>query len=348
MGCPTTAECFSIHSFITARKFNLTRKEFNSMHKRLHRATAGIMLSVGLLGPFALMSAALAVQKNVATHNMQGATYNPPGSGGSSESKWTTSVLPLMRGQLGGRPDEIEGGTAILALQESGAVPGSAQGNLVGQSVAVTINGLPNTVKKYEWNPASTSTNPQTYYITHWDATQAGNGNDRTSLAIVTSFDPDSIAISHTAGMIRPLVGIRHGNVWYFSAHAIANSSPAANDSGIIVNQAANAVAQFEIEDGVPAGTYSFVILADWNLPPGNMANVNPPIPATAVMIPPIGNTQPSTNPVNPFDYMIYQNPPQQPQQFSVATNGFAQFLQLVIALLISDHLPVKYRINQP
>jgi hypothetical protein len=278
------------------------------------------------------MSAALAVQKNVATHNMQGATYNPSGPS-SRESKWTTSVLPLMQGQLGGRPGEIEGGTAILALQECGAVPGSALGNLVDQSPAVTINGLPNRVRQYEWNPAGTSRNPQTYYITHWDATQAGNGNDRTSLAIVTSFNPDAIAIAHKAGMQRPLVGIRHGNVWYFSGHAIANPNPAVNDSGIIVNHAADAVALIETQAGVPAGTYSFVILADWNLPPGNMANVNPPIPATASMVPPNGNTQPSTNPVNPFDYMIYQNPPQQPQQFSVATNGFGLFFQLVTAL---------------
>jgi hypothetical protein len=315
------------------------------MHKRLHRGTAAMILSLGLLGPFALISSALAVQKNVATHNMQGATYSPPGTGGS-ESKWTTSVLPLMRGQLGGRTGEIEGGLSVLALQEAGAFPENAF--QTDETGPVTINGFQdNRVRLYEWD-VGTSSRPEQYYITYWDATQAGNGDNRTSIAVVTNFKPDSTSIAHTNGMQRPLVGVRHGNVWYFSGHAIANSSPAVNDSGIMVNHAATAIAEFEVNDGVPAGTYSFVILADWNLPPGNMNTVNPPIPATAVMVPPIANTQPSTNPVNPFDYMIYQNPPQQPQQFSVATNGFAQFLQLVIALLISDHLPVKYRINQP
>jgi hypothetical protein len=315
------------------------------MHKRLHRATAAITLSLVLLGPSNLMSAALAVSKNVATHNMQGATYTPPGSG-AAESKWTTSVLSLMRGQVGGRSGEIEGPMDILALQEAGAVPPTALDNLLLQTGVVTINGLPNIASLYEWNPG-TATRPETYYITHWNAIQAGAGNDRTSLAIVTSFNPENIVLSHAPNMTRPIIGVRHGNVIYFCAHAVSGVPAANSDAGLIHQTAAQATSQLETDNGVPPGTFSFVILADWNQSPANLGQVNPPLPATAIVAQPLANTQPSINPTSLLDYMVYSNPPTAPQQFTPATNGFGQLFALVIAWLLSDHLPVKYRINQ-
>jgi hypothetical protein len=315
------------------------------MHKRLRRATAAITLSLVLLGPSNLASAALAVQKNVATHNMQGATYTPPGSG-AAESKWTTSVLSLMRGQVGGRPGEIEGPMDILALQEAGAVPPTALDNFVRQTDPILINGLPYSAFTYEWNPG-TATRPETYYITHWNAIQAGAGNDRTSLAIVTSFDPEDIFISNINGMTRPIIGVRHGNVVYFCAHAVSGVPAASSDAGLIHQTAVAATAFAETNAGVAAGTFSFVILADWNQIPANLGQVNPPLPATAIVAPPLANTQPSINPTSLLDYMVYSNPPTAPQQFAPTTNGFGQLLSLVIAWLLSDHLPVKYRINQ-
>jgi hypothetical protein len=258
------------------------------------------------------LPAAYAVGGNVGTWNMQG-------SNASTENKWQTGVAQAMRG----------GNLDVLALQEAGAVPASAnQINLVAETrdwPAPLGDGIP--VEQYNW--LGTATRPA-YYIYY--AQTDPNGN-RVNLAIVTRRRADRVFSFTPPGARRAVIGVQFGNCVYFAVHA--RSGPRDNSR---FNDGPSIVSGIETAIDFASRGSMWAALGDWNRQPANLIG-SPNFPqGRGENIPDLSNvaststaTFPSTNPSQDYDYLV-------------ASPGFVAQLIFVLALFLSDHAVKIYR----
>lgn len=149
------------------------------------------------------------------------ASWNMQGANNEGGNKWNSIVARQMRYY------------DIIALQESGAYPGLTS---VPNEDPIHVERIGNNldVTQRVWFTGSSDRTFGTAYIYH---VQNGRTNFRTSMAIVSRRQADEvIVIGPIGGASRPILGIRHGNDYFFDIHAGAHEN----------NEAPGAVAAIE------------------------------------------------------------------------------------------------------
>lgn len=138
-------------------------------------------------------------------HDYRLSSWNMQGANNLGESKWATIVRPRMAEN------------DIVALQESGAIPGSATPIVNGRAPVHGVGpGLSTIVSQLTW-PAARGIR---YYMYH---VENGNVQDRTSMAIISRYPADQVLVLGPFGTNdRAIIGIRHGNDYFFNIHASA------------------------------------------------------------------------------------------------------------------------------
>ncbi|WP_165984337.1 GDSL-type esterase/lipase family protein [Streptomyces sp. YIM 98790] len=201
----------------------------------------------------------------------------------------------------------------LVALQEAGTVPSSARRN---NTFAVTVpGGRQWTVEEYLWQ--GTQTRPGLYV--YWLQTDpAGN---RVNLALVSASRADHVEV--VEGPYRPALGIRIGADYYFSVHGSAGNG--GGDVSRLLQNIDDAVTLAEDEDD----DFTWVALGDFNREPDSLREALPD-DLGLVVCDPAAPTHPATNPQKRLDYMVRSTD-------SLALTGH------VLALHMSDHLPVRY-----
>lgn len=208
-------------------------------------AVAGVLaVTIVVVGPATPARAAPLQSTPLITYNMQGATAG-------NDSKWVTTVRGYIRA------------AEIVALQEAGPTPPGTFQN------STTIGGLPQVgragfIQHSRW---ATNTGSFEVYFLQTDPNGGGYVGGRNNLAIVTHREADEItAVPNPVPNGRPALGVRFGNDWYFTAHALSNDNRP-NDSAAL----SGAVAAFVHNRGRGE---QWTIAGDWNLQPGQW---NPP-----------------------------------------------------------------------
>lgn len=166
------------------------------------------------------------------------------------------------------------------------------------------VNGIIN-LNLYTWG-----TDRSNKYILFYPADPRGN---RCNLAVVSNVPPTNCGfiLSATVPTWRPIIGVVIGGIFFGSIHAISPNGP---DAQGLLNQ----VAAFAGGIGIP-----WVVGGDYNRLPGTMA------PFGWIVNPPNYPTYPATAPLNALDFSVK----------SVGTSIIGR----VLALQMSDHLPVSY-----
>jgi hypothetical protein len=160
---------------------------------------------------------------------------------GPPESRWT-SVLPSAMRQVD-----------VLALQEAGSGPPDRAGwsdhaRYRGSGVTEHVVNM------------GTSSRPDVRNI-YWGDT----GQQRNGLAIVTRETAEEVVqLPVHAGNARPIMGIRLGNDWYFTAHALSNHDSPNDDADII-----ETVRQFMAQQAHQG--QDWLMLNDFNHGPGRL-----------------------------------------------------------------------------
>ncbi|WP_432097642.1 endonuclease/exonuclease/phosphatase family protein [Streptomyces sp. bgisy100] len=234
------------------------------------------------------------------TWNMQGAT-----SGG--ESNWTNQLRQLFTMQA----------ADVVALQEAGAVPGSALANR-RRTFTRWSNGAAYQVVEYQW-PGTNRTGG--YYIYHMLTDPNGN---RVNLAIVTRQEVDSVFIlppqhdSRGNPGSRSMFGVELGDESVFwTAHAGAYDG----------NDAANIVAAVRAE---MTGVDSWALLADFNRSPAELTS-DPAWPGNTVRV--VNSGRQTQRNGGELDYMV--------------TNDFTPAYRAAqLGGPVSDHHPVTFGRN--
>jgi cytolethal distending toxin subunit B len=264
-------------------------------------------------------------------------TWNMQGSSAVTENKWRTTVQQLIR--AGGGVD-----LDILAVQEAGSPPSTAQGQSLAPSIFQNTGwplGIGNgaTVEQYDWN-IGTTTRPERYYI-YWAKTDP-SGN-RCNNAIVTDQAAQQVVSFLPPGSRRSVIGVRFGSTWYFTVHARSGvgATSTANDVPSIVESINTVVAQLP---GPSTGS-TWIALGDWNHEPASVPSfpkgVIPGSSKFDYYFPnPNGSnstpTYPSTNPQRTYDYYLNNKP-----------NILTDF-QVQINNILSDHKPSFWHYLQP
>lgn len=146
----------------------------------------------------------------LASWNMQGASRN-------GDNKWISIIHEQMQNY------------DIIVLQESGSFPPDSSVANDAPSPVTRIDNEIN-VNQRVWH-RGTVDRPNDSYIYH---VRNGIGNDRISMAIVSRRPADEVFVIGPVGRgrsSRPIIGIRHGNDYFFNIHAGAhrnNEVPAA------------------------------------------------------------------------------------------------------------------------
>ncbi|MCO7507118.1 MULTISPECIES: endonuclease/exonuclease/phosphatase family protein [Pseudomonas] len=280
-------------------------------HSRLNTAGPSAQIEIG-------RSARTEVPIRVATWNLQGASV-------STESKWLTGVLPLLRSN------------DVVVLQEVGVAPHSAVFSRT-ERVADQF-GSHHDIHVYSWQ-AGTRSRPERYLIYFLDVQRL-----RVNLAIVMP-DPGEFMVSQLAiisdgqlpvagpPLYRPAMGVRvrrralAGNtpeLAIFNLHAI---------SGGGVN-AARMLREISWHTDTP-----FALLGDFNRDP---RPTTPPVPTRGNWVSPEdiarielagGSTHPSVAPSNMLDYAVTNGTSQVPAPGNVSAPG------------ASDHRSVHYNLT--
>jgi hypothetical protein len=296
---------------------------------------------------FAILPAAYAqtpppTPKYVASINLQGSNDGTPTPRGqsSTENKWLTVVLGLLRNAGGDAPMDI------VAMQEAGAVPQTARDapfNIANQqntNWGGNVGDGP-AAQAFNWN-VGTATRPESYYIYWVNADRNGAGsstrNVRVNLAIVTRAPAESVVTFYPFGAQRPVLAVLIDGTWYATAHARSGQNPQQNacDAPAIIAAAQQVFGRF--------GNGPFVTLADWNNEPGTIINTGARINAlggdatqarfdtqTAAVL-----TYPNVAPTVAYDYFVGNDAGIRNDRFARLTAGFAT--------LLTDHRLVKYR----
>jgi cytolethal distending toxin subunit B len=264
-------------------------------------------------------------------------TWNMQGSNAATENKWRTTVQQLM--QQGGGVD-----LDILAVQEAGSTPTTAQGQTLPASIFQNTGwplGIGNgaQVNQYEWNIRTTS-RPERYYI-YWAKTDP-SGN-RCNNAIVTDEPAQQVISFLPPGSRRSVIGVRFGSTWYFTVHARSGvgATSTANDVPSIVESINTVVDQLP---GPSTGS-TWIALGDWNHEPESIESfatgVIPGVSEFIYYFPPSSSsnatpTYPSTNPQRTYDYYINSKP------------DILSDFQVQINNILSDHKPSFWHYLQP
>ncbi|MEU1439266.1 FG-GAP-like repeat-containing protein [Streptomyces sp. NPDC005786] len=160
------------------------------------------LLSVG--GVTASPASAAGLQLSpVITNNLQGAT-----SGG--DSKWTTSVSGFARA------------AEIVALQEAGpTLPGNDRDVIDSTIINPNAPGRSGFVQHRQWRPWREG---YEVYFLQTDPNGGSYMGGRNNLAIVTQRPADEVTIvTNPNPTARNALGVRFGDNWYFSYHALSS-----------------------------------------------------------------------------------------------------------------------------
>ncbi|CAG9771698.1 unnamed protein product [Ceutorhynchus assimilis] len=189
---------------------------------------------------------------SAAVTQRRAATWNLQGSSAATEAKWTNNVRQLVVGS---------NAASVLALQEAGTPPASAQlqGNLGNR--LLDPQDLRQQVYEYKWNLGSAS-RPDYRWIYY---TQNDLGANRVNLALVTAVKPDHVLILRPPGdykSVRPILGVQFNKDNYFTIHASASGG---GDAASIVNVIANYFGSRQEYD------HQFMIMGDYNRSPAEL-----------------------------------------------------------------------------
>jgi len=225
-----------------------------------------LSMAVLLLGLTSVSILATAKRSNAQTiTNINIGTANTQGGG-----HWQDTILPMMEGLENGR--RVRDPLSVLAVQEAGArpperarlvryipCPGVVQGNPQGLGVAQYFlnNGT-------DRNPVNLN-----IYFVEWNI-----GNGRTYLAIVTrNREADRVRVFWPAGARRPTIGVYFAdvNTYFWNVHARRNSTQPQDLVGELPNQT-----HLDAVANNVAGGINWVIMGDWNRPPGEWHNTLP------------------------------------------------------------------------
>lgn len=179
------------------------------------------------------------------------ASWNMQGANNDGGNKWDTIVRRQM--------DYYD----IIALQESGAYPGLTSVENEDPSHVENIgNNL--IVSQRVWFTGSTDRTFGTAYIYH---VQNGRTNFRVSMSIVSRRRADEVIVLGPFGRAsRPVIGIRHGNDYFFNIHAGAHRGNEALDAVAAIEDRMST--QLEINPRT-----NWIIMGDYNRDGGNIAS---------------------------------------------------------------------------
>lgn len=238
-------------------------------------------------------------------------SWNMQGSNASTESKWRGNIIPL-----------ILGGAEIILLQEAGQVPATAM-TPTGRQFNTPI-----TVTEHIWN-IQTRSRPRNLFIYFINTDPGGN---RVNMAIVSRVRADdAFVLTHTAGTVRPAMGIRIGMDAFFTIHA---GSPGGNDAPRLIN----AVSDFFTNNADPdLRNVRWFVGGDFNRSPDSFRMaLDRSFPRTDVEI--IRTNQPTQSSGGELDYAVVGGPGAIPASL-VSTLFFAERL----GQIASDHTAVGF-----
>lgn len=245
-------------------------------------------------------------------------TWNLQGSSAATESKWSVSVRQLIVG---------ENALNVLAIQEAGAVPASAQ--RTGR--VIQPGGTP--VDEYIWQ-LGTSTRPRSVYIYY---SNIDVGASRVNLAIVSDRMAEEVIVVRQDSVApetsRPAIGIRIGNDVFFNIHALANGG---GDASALVTA---------IHDHfINMPNINWMILGDFNRDPANLRSGLPQrVDRNTRIVFPGSATHFSATGGRVLDYAVVGQ---------TVAQGTTPTLPSLIAILMaatvrshlaSDHFPVRF-----
>jgi cytolethal distending toxin subunit B len=169
-------------------------------------------------------------------------SWNMQGGNASTEDKWNTGVLPLLRGGTMAGP-----AANVVALQEAGQRPASAQ-------IMMTATTPGGAYQEYSWQGGSSRATPYFIYFMQTDP-----GANRVNLAIVSDQRADEVIVlpPPRAGS-RAILGIRLGSEVYFTTHALSGGG---TDVPRIVQAAHNSITERNLG-------YQYLLLGDFNREP--------------------------------------------------------------------------------
>lgn len=245
-------------------------------------------------------------------------TWNLQGSSAATESKWSVSVRQLIVGD-----DSLN----VLAVQEAGAVPASAQ--RTGRQIQP--GGTP--VEEYIWQ-LGTSTRPRSVYIYY---SNIDVGARRVNLAIVSDRMADEVIVvrqtSIAPDVSRPALGIRIGNDVFFNIHALASGG---GDASALVT------AVHDHFSGMP--NVNWMILGDFNRDPASLRSGLPQrVDRNTRIVFPGSPTHFSSTGGRVLDYAVIGRTDTQSTAPSLPSIIAFLMTATVRAHLTSDHFPVRF-----
>lgn len=221
----------------------------------LRRLLSAALASVGLATVLAVPPASAASRYPADSTSL--ITWNMQGSSSADENggKWNNSVRRLAL-QF-----------PILMLQEAGPEPPWSS-RLVSSHIFTTRDSQGNThqhtVLHHSWNVDSSfrSANPtrHIYFMATGSATTGG----RVNLALVLADVPDElIVVGNPIDAGRPALGVRFGDEWYFTVHALSGGG---GDAAPLLDAINNEIRQ-------RGAQYNVTVGADFNTDPNTLRN---------------------------------------------------------------------------
>ncbi|GII86139.1 hypothetical protein Ssi03_41290 [Sphaerisporangium siamense] len=148
-------------------------------------------------------------QTPIISNNMQGSDQRNAGA------KWTTTVRDYARS------------SAVVLLQEAGPTPPGNSDFVENIEWDPQRPGRAGYVQHHTWQLDSDRNDPNVYHV-YFLQTDPMNGRwegGRVNLAIVTRHQAEEVQVLrnfHAAPDARPTLGVRFGNTWYYTFHALS------------------------------------------------------------------------------------------------------------------------------
>lgn len=282
------------------------------------------LLAVGLGLYVALTSGVQA-----AVDDYRPATWNLQGSSASSESKWNVNV----RAMVSSTSSDY---ARVLAIQEAGDVPSSAQLQpRLGTAGGVPLSNPGNLqipVEEYRWN-LGTSGRPIDRYIYF---SRTDTGANRVNLALVTDTRADEVVIlrSNNFPALRPTIGVRFGDDYFFTLHASASGG---GDGPALVDAVSNYVISRR-------SSAQWMVLGDFNRNPNSFQlALFQQYPTTHALSRMVTQNHPTHRPGSAnqternLDYAVVGSR-------RSATLAAMRFVAGLGNQLASDHVPVRFK----
>lgn len=241
---------------------------------------AALLVSVTHPAP----AAATVGDQPLISYNMQGATSG-------RDTKWTTTIGGYVQG------------AEVVALQEAGPTPpppapGTQITFIPQQDPNLPQAGLANVVQSSEWQFGFARYN---VYFLQTDTDGGDYTGGRNNLALVTQREADQVValsgavFDGTRG--RATLGVRFGDTWYFTLHALANGANSPNDAEGLLNQ----INDFVTARNQAGANEQWIALGDFNRTPGQLT-----VPGGAQIY---NSGQPTQQSGNELDYAVASNP---------------------------------------